>query len=161
MAAAASSPDLTVSASASGLGELVVSSSPLAPAANAWLAHKLTITNGGKTTVYIDDVKVSQFLGGREVLVGSDDCGYASDTPGAPVQPACQQPYRPTSLDPGKSTILTVTLWRGLAGMSPISGDRMVLSQPIRFRTDAAFTSPGGNAGATGEIVLTYRPRAN
>lgn len=145
----------SVSASGEGLGSLQVSTSSLAPAAEAWLQHTVTITNAGDTPLYIQDFRSGQVLGANEVLVADDGCGYGS-VAGSPIEVTCQMDYRPLSLDPGQSESWDVTLWNRLPGLEDVGSDSLMWRKSLIYRA-TPFEGPTDRDGTTGAIILTYR----
>lgn len=145
----------TVSVTASDLAPLTLATSQLAESDEGWLEHTITIRNTGATTMHVDDPREAEFLGGRQLLVATEGCGYGASAD-EPVEIACRLSYRPISLEPGAEATLSVTLWRDLPGMADIDTGPLLWRKPILYST-TPFTGPGENEHAVrGEILLAY-----
>jgi hypothetical protein len=145
------------------LGPLTVSvGAPVAAQANesrAWVEHDLTITNESNSMVFVNDPRLGVLLGDRHaLLVGVGGCGYALDGGMKQVKPACTGDYRPLQIDPHKSHVLKLTLWKELRGMPPLEPGQFVLEHDIQYRQGRPFEDPR-QRGSTGTILLTYTVR--
>lgn len=145
------SPAVTVSAS--GLGPLRVMTSALREVEDGWRAHMVSIQNTSTETVYVNDHRMVQFLGDREVLAGDEGCGYGG-SPGEPVESGCLDDYRPLALEPGAASAFSVTLWRDLQGMNEVTSDTFVFRKPFVY--GPIPFSDLDQSGTKGELVLTY-----
>lgn len=117
--------------------------------------HEMTISNDSDRTLYVDDARISVFVGDRELLVGSENCGYATGHDDG-VQPACLLDYRPFELGAGDDRTVRVALWQGLSGMTQPRQRRYELQTALSYR----FTEPFGDHDdlptQTAHVTLVY-----
>lgn len=143
-----------VSVEGRDLGPLQVTSSRLHPAeGEGWLVHTITLTNTGGAAVHLNDFRAGAFLGDREVLVATEGCGYGASEL-EPVGPACQLSYRPVTIAPGDQHRFTVTLWRSLTGMNPVTAERYQWQLELQLG-DAPFDRPD-QVGDEGHLLFEY-----
>ncbi len=143
-----------------GLSPLMVSTSSLrssgAGDSNGWLRHTVTLDNAGPDPVYTNDFRSTTMLGDQEILAATDGCGYASgDDPTQPVTPACRSSYQPVTIAPGDSYAFTITLWRGLAGMNPVTARTYQWDLEVKIGDDA-FTRPDETGDKVGTVTIRY-----
>lgn len=149
-------PDPAPSATVSVAGippAVNVSTSSLTTVEHAWLEHTISLENTGSEPVYLQDFRAGTVLGNREVAVATEGCGPGWSS-GEPVAMGCYSDYRPVSIAPGEAHIFTVTLWRELAGMSSVTGNRFAWELVVETR-DAPFDEPD-DTGTAATITITY-----
>jgi hypothetical protein len=162
--ATGTSPPIDVAVEARDLGPLTVTvGQPTAAPQNearTWVQHDLTITNPGPSTVHLNDIRQSAFLGDPHALLAGDSvgCGYGAPAD-EPVEPVCTASYSPLTLGAHEAHVIQVLLWKGLAGLVPLTPGRYTLDKPIRYRQDRPFNDPRETA-SSGTITLTYTVRS-
>jgi hypothetical protein len=148
----------SVSVEAAGLPTVDISTSPLRESAaaesNGWLDHTITMKNAGSAPVYLNDFRSGTMLGDQEVLAATDGCGYGSSG-NQPVSVGCRYDYRPVTIEPGGAHEFTVTLWRDLPGMNPVTAGKYRWDINLQIG-DASFTDPGAPGGKVGTLTLRY-----
>jgi hypothetical protein len=125
----------------------------------SWVSHDLVLRNVGDRAITFDDNRSSQFVGDgghHRLLIAVQGCGYTLDDPGGPVKAgACLAYLQRTTLEPGKSARRSITLFKGLAGMDPLTAGTYTFRQPVQFWTGHR---PSGNPHP-GVLTLTYSVR--
>ena len=155
-----------VSVEPAKLGAIAVSASPVrsAPTTSSrpWLQHDLVFENRGPHAVSFGDTRTSAFLGdakGRVLIAGDEGCGYGTLSPGAPVEAGvCAEYLDLLTIEPGASATRTITLFRGLRGMEPLTEGTYVFEKSMRFRTGREI--PGEGAGEAALLRLAYEVSA-
>lgn len=145
--------DPSVSVALDGIGQAVAAASPLAASEQGWFEHTVTFENTGTEPLHLQDFRSGTMLGDGEVAVATDGCGYGSST-GQPVAMGCRRDYRPVTIEPGGAHTFTVTLWRDLAGMTPVGDGPHQWRIPVEHG-DTPFDDPN-QTGATATVTLTY-----
>lgn len=148
---------MTVSIEPHRIGSLEVSVSEWrdAPVNDSlpWREHDLVFTNTADETLHVDDTRTSAMLteGGRAILLAGDEgCGYGRSSKSGPVEAgACDRYLDAFSLRPGESTARTITLWKELAGMSPLEPGVYEWVKTLRFST-------GDGPAESYDVTLTY-----
>ena len=151
-----------VSVEPSDLGPIVVSVARVRPVqergSHAWLQHELLFENTGDRRITFADTRTAAVLGppGRPMLVASDSgCGYYRVKP---LRGACPMYLDFPSVKPHDSISRTVTLWKGLRGMTPLATGTYVFRKLLRFQ--AGREVPEEGAGRAVTIELVYRVAA-
>jgi hypothetical protein len=142
------------------VGPLVLEVGPLraAPSSDSrpWIQHDLEFHNRGDRPVRFEDTRTSVFLrraGRNRLLVADEGCGYGK--PGAVEPGACLLYLDAFVVRPGSTARRTVTLFKELGGMAPLTPGIYVWEKVIRFRVG----SPRSPV-RTAVISLTYEVRA-
>jgi hypothetical protein len=146
-----------VSVAPGTVGPIVVEVGPVraAQASNSrpWVQHDVIYRNRGDRTVRFEDTRTSLFLGGREgpLLAADPGCGYGKPRR-KPVEPgACLLYLDAFVVRPGATVRRTITLFKDLRGMEPLTRGPYVWDKAIRFRVGSP-DSPVRKA----TIHLTY-----
>ena len=131
-----------VSVEPPGLGPIVASVGRMRPAAendaHAWLQHDLVLENIGERPVRLADTRKAALLGppGRPLLLAAHEgCGYAVQ----PLAPVCLLYLRLLTVEPRGSVASTITLFKGLRGMKPLTPGTYVFRTTIRFQAGREF----------------------
>jgi hypothetical protein len=103
-----------------------------------WGQHELRIRNVGRRKVRLGDTRTSRYLRGPvgRALLGADEgCGYgiASGSDEIDVGVCADYLDAPT-LRPGKRIRRTVTLFKGLMGMTPLRAGTYVFPKRISYK---------------------------
>lgn len=139
----ASSEDPLVTVSLDGLPSVEASTSPLRPSGQGWAEHTVTLRNTGSEPARLSDFRGGDILGDDEVAV-AHGCNYSGSR-----ELACLTNIQPVTIDAGDAYEFTVTLWRDLAGMNPVTAG------PHVWRLDVY---PADNEDAApAAIIVTYR----
>ena len=153
-----------VSVEPSTFGPIVVAVGPVRPApwtcsrhcAPAWLQHEIAVTNTGDRPVTFRGLGLTAELGPRTrpaLLVASGPCTYANSRRRITI--ACLTYLDIPSVGPHETERRTVTLWKGLAGMSHLRRGAYVARYPLRFVFGRRFPAEG--EGRAGAVKLVYR----
>ena len=136
--------------------ELAVGPIRLAPASDSrpWIQHDLRFRNGGGRIVRFEDTRISRFLrraGEPVLLVADEGCGYGKPR-GKPVEPgACLLYLDAFTVRPGSTARRTITLFKELRGMEPLTEGTYTWRKVIRFRVGSEDAPV-----RTATIRLTY-----
>ncbi|MGH3035517.1 MAG: hypothetical protein ACRDON_13320 [Gaiellaceae bacterium] len=125
---------------------------------HTWLQHDLVFENRGDRAVTFADTRTAAVLGpaGRPMLVAADEgCGYYRVKP---LRGACLLYLDFITVRPHGSVSRTITLWKGLRGMSPLGAGTFVFRKPMRFQVGREVPEEG--TGRTVTIKVVYRVAA-
>lgn len=128
---------------------------PLRSSPRGGWRHDMTISNDSGGTLYVDDPRISGFVGDRELLVGAGGCGYGTGSERG-VEPACLLDYRPLTINSGDRWTTRLQLWHGLAGMSEPRQRRYEFRTPLSYRFTEPFTGEGNLPRQSAHITLVY-----
>lgn len=120
-----------------------------------WLQHDIVFENHGDRRVTFADTRTARLLGapGRPVLLVSDNaCGYHRVEP---LVGSCLLYLDFPTVKPGRSITRTITLWKGLRGMKPLTPGTYVFRKPVRFKVGREVPAKG--AGRTFRLRVVYR----
>lgn len=153
----------TVRVEAAGVPTLGITTTPLQPSdaseSGGWLDHTVTMENTGPEPVYLNDFRTGTMLGDREVAVATDGCGYGSSGD-QPVSMGCRSDYRPVTIEAGGTHTFTVTLWRELAGMNPVTAGAYRWDIEIHVAAEP-FADPRAPAGKVATATVHYNGLAD
>jgi hypothetical protein len=152
-----------VSVKPSRLGPIVFVARNLARAkpsnSHPWIGHDLVFRNTGDRPVSLADTRGSEFVGEaghNRLLVADQGCGYARNSPRAPVRAgACAAYLDSLVVKPHASARRSITLFKGLPGMAHLSSGTYVFRRPVRFQPGRR--RPGEGTGRSGVVRLVYR----
>jgi hypothetical protein len=119
-----------------------------------WVQHEVTFSNRGNRPVRFEDTRTSVFLeleGRPRLLVADEGCGYGKPRMKRVEAGACLLYLDAFVVRPGATVRRTVTLFKELRGMAPLTPGTYVWEKVIRFRVgtrDAPLR--------TARISLTY-----
>ncbi len=117
--------------------------------AQPWLQHDLVFENRGDDPVRFDDTRTSVLLE-NALLAADEGCGYGRLSPTSPIEAgACNTYLDNLIVRPGRAETRTVTLFKELDGMAPLTGGSYVFARPIRFRV-------GSGDVQEAELRITY-----
>ncbi|MBK5222478.1 MAG: carboxypeptidase regulatory-like domain-containing protein [Acidimicrobiia bacterium] len=141
-------------------GALSIRVGELEPSPMAWLQHDLIIENHGDETIYLDDFRVSQGLGGSPpVLIAAlEGCGV-SGIEGGPVGAGiCFGYFSGHTIPAGGSISILVTLWKDEDGMGPLEPGTYPFVVEVPSRSDRPFDPGEGvtNGVRVDEFTITY-----
>jgi hypothetical protein len=144
----------------STIGPLEISVGPIVAAeqndARPWIQHSIVLHNTGSATLRFDDTEISSFLGlpEPELIAADEGCGYAQDSPTSRVMAGvCRLSLDSFAIPPYGTIRKTVTLFKGLTGMAPLTEGRYVFEKIYRFAVE------GSDAKTTVEVRLVYDVR--
>ncbi len=127
-----------------------------------WIEHDLVLGNTGDQAITFANTRRSAFIGKqghRQILVADEGCGYAQDSPKAPVTAGvCNASLPiPLTVNPHASAKVAISIFEGLPGMNPLVAGTYVFPQPMRFCPGA-----GGQAKCHWAVLrLVYEVRAS
>ena len=126
--------------------------------APAWLQHEIFFTNTSERAITFRGLGLTAELGPRgrpALLVSTPPCSYGNSKRRITI--GCLLYLDIPTIGPHRTHARTVTLWKGLRGMSRLRPGTYVARYPLRF---AARHVPGEGEGRTGAIKLVYRVEA-
>jgi hypothetical protein len=152
-----------VSVKPSRLGPIVFSAQHPARAkptdSHPWIVHDLVFRNTGDRPVSFADTRGSEFVGEaghNRLLVADQGCGYARNSPRAPVRTGVCAAYLDLLVvKPHASAGRSITLFKGLPGMAHLTPGTYVFRRPVRFQSGKR--QPGEGKGRSGVVRLVYR----
>lgn len=114
----------------------------------------LVFENGhGSTATFTDHYRSSAFASGGagdQLLVADRGCGWAVLDQGGPVSPGfCNAYLDGLSLKPGASGVRTLSVWRGLKGMTPLNAGHYEFVRPVKFHFE------GDRAAVRSDLVVS------
>jgi hypothetical protein len=159
-------PAVKVSVERSNLWPIVVSVGPARAAprneARPWVQHELVFENTGDRPVRFADTRTSAFIGpsGHRMLLAADEgCGYGSETRTSRIEAgACLLYLDAFAVKPHASVSRTVTLFKELRGMEPLTAGTYIFERAIRFRLGHEIPAEG--TGRTAVLRLVYEIEA-
>jgi hypothetical protein len=115
--------------------------------------------NRGDRLVRFADTRTSAFIGPlghrRRLLAADEGCGYGFQTPTSPIEArVCLLDLDAFAVKPHASVSRTVTLFKGLRGMEPLTAGTYVFERLIRFRVGHRIPDEG--TGRTAVLRLVY-----
>lgn len=128
--------------------------------APAWLQHEIAVTNTSNRPVTFRGLGLTGKLGPRErpaLLVASGPCGYGNSKRRITI--SCLAYLDIPTIGPHRTEKRTVTLWKELAGMSPLRPGMYVARYQLRFVVGRY--PPAEGRGRRGTIKLVYRVEAS
>lgn len=144
----------TVAVSAIGLPSVDASTSPLTPSARAWLQHTVTLRNTGTERVTLTGFVGGESLGDDELAVATEGCTFS----GSPNIACLGSIPPPVEIEPGGTHDFTVTLWRDLPAMNPVTDATYSWNVPVR--RDDRPTDPQSSSPAS-LLTITYENLVN
>lgn len=138
-----SSAGAGVTVSLDGLPSVEASTSSLRPSGQGWVEHTVTLRNTGSEPARLSDLRGGDILGDDEVAV-AHGCNYSGSR-----ELACLTNIQPVNIDAGEAYEFTVTLWRDLAGMNPVTAGPHVWRLDVRTADNEEATPAA--------IIVTYR----
>jgi hypothetical protein len=152
-----------ISVRPSRIGPIVLAVTNLARAKPAnsdpWIEHDLVVRNTGDQPVTFADTRGSEFIGDaghHRLLVVDEGCGYSRNGPRAAVTAgACRAYLDLLTVKPDASANRTITLFKRLPGMDPLSAGTYVFRRPVRFQPGSR--QPGEREGRSGVVRVVYK----
>lgn len=150
------------------IGPVVFAASDLRRAettdSHPWLQHKLGFRNTGDLPAIFEDTRSSAFAGApmeRRLLVADEGCGYARNTPSAPVRAgSCLGYLDRLTLRPHDAATRSVTLYEGLPGMKRLRPGTYVFRHPVRFRVGITGSDTAERYTGVVKLVYEVKPRS-
>jgi hypothetical protein len=156
-----------VSVEPSNLWPIVVSVGPARSAprndARPWVQHELVFENTGDRPVRFADTRTSAFIGPsghrRRLLAADEGCGYGWETRTSRIEArVCLLYLDEFEVRPHASVSRTVTLFKELRGMEPLTAGTYIFERAIRFRVGHEIPDEG--TGRTAVLRLVYEIEA-
>jgi hypothetical protein len=156
-------PTVKVSVEPSNLWPIVVSVGPARAAprndARPWVQHELVFENTGARPVQFADTRTSAFIGPsghrRRLLAADEGCGYGAETRTSRIEAGvCLLYLDAFAVKPHASITRTVTLFKELRGMEPLTAGTYIFKRVIRFRV--GHETPDEGTGRTAVLRLVY-----
>jgi hypothetical protein len=126
--------------------------------ARAWVEHELVFENQSRRLLRFADTETSAFIGppGTRKLIAADEgCGYAQAAT-LPVEAGvCRLSLDGFSINPHAKVSRTITLFKGLTGMKPLTPGTYTFKRAIRFHV--GNNVPGGGEGRSAVLSIDYR----
>jgi len=154
---------VTVSVEPEQVGPITVSVGAMrrSPRSDAgpWLDHDIVFANTSDRLLRFADTRTSAFIGPpgdrRRLLAADEGCGYVPGTPSSRLEAdACQLYLDAFVVRPQRSVSRTVTLFKGLPGMKPLTARTYTFKKVIRF--GAGREVPDEGTGRTAVLRLVY-----
>jgi hypothetical protein len=154
---------IKVSARPSIVSPIVLSVGPARAApqndAHPWVQHELILENRGNRLFQFADTDSSAFIGapGTQRLIAADEgCGYSPQTVTSPIEArVCTLSLDVFAIKPHARVSRTITLFKGLRGMEPLTPGTYTFKRVIRFR--AGRKAPAAHEGRGSVINIRYR----
>jgi hypothetical protein len=130
---------------------------PRRPGSRAFLVHDLVFENVGRRPLLLTGTRsIAAFIGPaghrRRLLANGELCGWVPQQPGFRLEVACLAMLDVTTLKPGGSHAVTISLIKGLRGMEPFVPGRYEL----RFRVGIGRPSTPAGQPRDARLTISY-----